>query len=200
VTPAQCNNEPGVTWELWPALLYPYVKNGQVFISPQFKAEDNLWGTSWYCHDHLKPMLINGKFYISYMMNSYETWSWVDTTWSDGNANHYGFRYLPQDAISMATVADSAGTIFLVNGIYTDLGWEPFSDYYNLAHPTAAGPTYVGKDYTAHTADQGGPFNKRVNITWADGHAGSKQWGELKPDLWTVQDDKGMWTNPYTGH
>jgi len=45
----------------------------------------------------------------------------------------------------MAGVEDVAGTIFLVNGIYTDLGWEPFSDYYNLAHPAASGPTYVGK-------------------------------------------------------
>jgi prepilin-type N-terminal cleavage/methylation domain-containing protein/prepilin-type processing-associated H-X9-DG protein len=197
---AICPGEPNATWDLWPALLYPYVKNGQVFVSPQFKAEDNLWGTTWYCHAHLQPMLINGVFYVSYMMNSFDTWSFTETTWSDGNANHYGFRYDPQDALSQAAVVDNAGTIFLINGIYTDLGWEPYTDYYNLVHPTAAGPTYVGKDYTAHTPDKGGPFNQRVNVTWADGHASSLMWGQTKPDLWTVQDDKNMWTNPYVGH
>ena len=93
---ASCPGEPSASWDLWPALLYPYVKNGQVFISPQFKAEDNLYGTSWYCHAHLQPMLIGGKFYVSYMMNSFETWSWQGgTTWTNGG-DHFGFRYNPK--------------------------------------------------------------------------------------------------------
>ncbi len=197
---ANCPGEPQATWDLWPALVYPYVKNGAIFISPQFKALDNLWGTTWYCHDHLKPMLINGQFYISYMMNSFDTWSWVDTTWKDGNANHYGFRYLPTEAVSDAAVDDPAATILLTNGIYTDVGWEPFTDYYNRVHPTSTGPTYVGDNYQAHTADQGGPFNQHIDITWADGHASTRMWGSTKPSDWTIQSDDNMWTNPYIGH
>ncbi|MCW3055019.1 MAG: hypothetical protein JWN14_4189 [Chthonomonadales bacterium] len=197
---AFCTGEPSATWDLWPALLYPYVKNGQVFISPQFKAEDNLYGTDWYCHAHLQPMLIGGKFYVSYMMNSFETWSWAGgTTWKNGAA-HYGFRYNPQDAISVAEVSQPASTILLVNGIYSDLGWEPFTDYYAQGTPGVSTVAYVGKDYTAKTAQKGGPFNERVNITWADGHAGSRKWGTLNPGLWIVQDDKDGWTNPYVGH
>ena len=34
--------------------------------------------------------------------------------------------------------------ILLVNGIYTDIGWEPFTDYYAQGTPTQ-GITYVGK-------------------------------------------------------
>ncbi len=200
LAPGACAGEPNAGWNLWPALLYPYIKNGQVFISPAFKAEDNLYGTDWYCHNNLKPMLIDGKFYVSYMMNSFETWSWAGgTTWTNGG-DHYGFRYAPEDAVTMAQVAQPADTIRLVNGIYTDMGWEPFTDYYNQGNPTAGGVTYVGKDYTAKTAAQGGPFNERVNITWADGHASSRKWGTLNPGLWIIQDDKDAWTNPYVGH
>ncbi len=197
---ANCPGEPQATWDLWPALVYPYVKNGAIFVSPQFKALDNLWGTTWYCHAHLKPMLINGQFYISYMMNSFDTWSWVDTTWKDGNSNHYGFRYLPTEAVSDAAVDNPAATILLTNGIYTDVGWEPFTDYYNRVHPTSTGPTYVGDNYQAHTADQGGPFNQHIDITWADGHASTRMWGSTKPSDWTIQSDDNMWTNPYIGH
>src|SRR5262245_25681950 len=65
VNPVYCPGEPGDRWDLWPALLLPYVKNGQVFVSPQFKALHNIWGEDWYCHQTLGPILINGKFYVS---------------------------------------------------------------------------------------------------------------------------------------
>jgi len=194
----QCAGEPSANTDLWPALLYPYVKNGGVFVSPQFKVEDNLWGTDWYCHDHLKPMLIDGKFYVSYMQNSFETWSWVDTTWTNGQP-HYGFRY-GTATTTLAQVARPAQTIRLVNGLYTDLGWEPYTDYYNKAHPVASGITYIGQDFKARTAEKGGPFAERINIQWADGHVSTKKWGDIKPGDWIIQDDKDAWTNPYISH
>jgi hypothetical protein len=126
IPPGGCPGEPKAKWELWEALLLPYTKSGQVFISPQFKALDNIWGEEFYCHAHLAPILIDGKFYVSYMQNNFEwPWSWQGTKWTDGR-EHYGFRYGPT-SITLAQVEDPAGTVRLVNGIYTEIGWEPFT-------------------------------------------------------------------------
>lgn len=197
VNPVNCPGESGTRWDLWEALILPYVKNGQVFISPQFKALDNIWGDSWYCHQDLGPILINGQFYVSYMENNFETWSFPATTWTDGR-QHYGFHYDPSvPQVTMAEIEDVSGTIRLVNGIYTEIGWEPYTDYYNLYYPhTADSINYVGDNWQAYTPDQGGPFNRRINVTWTDGHTSTLQWGATRPDMWTVQDDKNAWTNP----
>ena len=120
-------------------------------------------------------------------------------TWKNGG-DHYGFRYNPQDAISLAQVSQSASTILLCNGIYTDMGWEPFTDYYAQGTPNTAGVTYVGRDYTAKTAQKGGPFNERVNITLGGRARRHSKMGLPNPGLWIVQDDKDAWTNPYVGH
>ena len=44
-----CPGEPNAHWDVWQALILPYTKNGGIFISPQFKALDNIWGEDWYC-------------------------------------------------------------------------------------------------------------------------------------------------------
>lgn len=200
VNPVSCPGESGDRWDLWMAFVLPYVKNGGIFVSPQFKALDNIWGEDWYCHQDLGPILIDGKVYVSYMQNNFETWSWGGgTTWTDGR-DHFGFRYAPTDTVTMAQVEDVVGTIRLINGIYTEIGWEPYTDYYNNYTPhTDSSIAYVGKDWKASTAQQGGPFNERVNVTWADGHASSLRWGQTRPDMWTIQDDKNAWTNPAFG-
>jgi prepilin-type N-terminal cleavage/methylation domain-containing protein/prepilin-type processing-associated H-X9-DG protein len=199
VYPVNCPGESGDRWDLWMAFILPYVKNGQIFVSPQFKALDNIWGEDWYCHADLGPILIDGKVYVSYMQNNFETWSFPQTQWTDGRT-HFGFRYGPTDTVSMAAVEDVVGTIRLINGIYTDIGWEPYTDYYNNANPhTSDSIAYVGSNWRASTAQEGGPFNGRVNITWADGHASSLMWGQTRPHMWTIQDDKDAWTNPVVG-
>ncbi len=122
------------TWDVWQALVRPYTKSDEIFISPGAKAADTLWGDTWYCKAHLGSAVKDGKFYVSFLQNNFETWSWgAGTTWSDGSANHYGFRYSSDSNISQTQVADITGTIRFLNGIYTEIAWEPFTDYANAS-------------------------------------------------------------------
>ena len=86
-------------WDVWQALVRPYTKNDQIFISPGAKAWNNIWGTDWYCKSHLGGMVIEDKFYVSYVQNNFDTWSWgAGTTWTGGE--HYGFKYTSDANIS----------------------------------------------------------------------------------------------------
>jgi len=184
------------TWDVWQALVLPYTKSGAVFLSPGAKAKDDLWGTSWYCKAHLGSMVINGDYYVSYVQNNFETWSWgAGTTWTD-NAEHYGFRYDQGNVISQTQIEDVAGTIRIMDGIYTEIAWEPYTDYARESNNLGNGNvTYVGKDWSATTADKGGFFGERVNISYSDGHAANLKWGTTRPYMWTIQDDKDKWVN-----
>lgn len=184
------------TWDVWQALVVPYTKSGAIFLSPGAKAKNDLWGTDWYCKAHLPGMVLDGNFYVSYVQNNFETWSWgAGTTWTDGNAAHYGFRYDTGNVISQTQVEDVAGTIRIVDGIYTEIAWEPYTDYARASNIGGAEVTYVGKNWAATKADQGGYFGERINISYADGHAGSMKWGTTRPYMWTIQDDKDKWVN-----
>ncbi|MBN9502086.1 MAG: hypothetical protein BGO01_10645 [Armatimonadetes bacterium 55-13] len=180
-------------WDVWQALVRPYTKNDQIFISPGAKAWNNIWGTDWYCKSHLGGMVIEDKFYVSYVQNNFDTWSWgAGTTWTGGE--HYGFKYTSDANISQTSVEDIAGTIRLIDGIYTEISWEPYTDY--AAYSGIGGnPTYIGKDWSATTADRGGFFSGRVNVAWADGHASNLKWGQTRPHMWSIQDDKDQWIN-----
>jgi prepilin-type N-terminal cleavage/methylation domain-containing protein/prepilin-type processing-associated H-X9-DG protein len=184
------------TWDVWQALIVPYTKSGQIFLSPGAKAKDDIWGTTWYCKAHLPGMLINGDFYVSYLQNNFETWSWgAGTTWTDGSANHYGFRYDTGNVLSQTQVEDISGTIRIADGIYTEIAWEPYTDYARASNIGGATVTYVGKDWSATTAAKGGYFGERINIAYADGHAASLKWGTTRPYMWSIQDDKDKWVN-----
>ncbi len=182
------------TWDVWQALVRPYTKNDQIFLSPGAKAWNNLWGDSWYCKDHLGGMVIDGKFYVSYLQNNFDSWSWgAGTIWTDGGV-HSGFGYSSDSNVSTTTVEDPTGTIRYINGIYTEIAWEPFTDYANKSG-IGAGISYPGKDWSATTAEKGGFFGDRLNISWADGHASNLKWGTTRPDMWSIQADKGGWVN-----
>ena len=189
-----CPGQPNGNWDLWQALIRPYTKNDQIFLSPGAKAWDNLWGDDWYCKADLGGQVIDGKFYVSYLQNNMDTWSWgAGTTWTDAG-QHYGFKYTADANNSTTQVEDIAGTIRLIDGIYTEIAWEPYTDY--AAYSGIGGnPTYVGKDWAATTPERGGFFSDRVNVAWSDGHASNLKWGQTRPYMWTIQDDKSQMVN-----
>ena len=191
-----CSDGSGQVWAFWFAALTPYTKNGQIFLSPQFQDDlGALWGDSWLCKPAHPTLQDDGKIYGSYTMNFFESWSWTSTTWTDGQP-HYGFRYDPADMVSLGDVQDTAGTIVMTNGLYPELGWEPFTDYSRFYNDPNSTLTYIGPKYDAKTPAEGGPFSERLNVAWADGHVSTLKWGSIKPHMWTVQDDKNAWTNP----
>ncbi len=190
-----CGEGAGRDWGFWYVGVMPYIKNRQVFLSPQFKADVTApWGDSWLCKSAHPTLAADGKIYGSYTANYFESWSWgAGTTWTDGRS-HFGFHY--DNPTSIAEIEDASGTIMLTNGLYPEIGWEPFTDYARYyKHPNST-LTYIGPKYDATTPAQGGPFNERLNIAWADGHASTLKWGSIKPHHWSVQDDKDAWTNP----
>jgi prepilin-type N-terminal cleavage/methylation domain-containing protein/prepilin-type processing-associated H-X9-DG protein len=197
--PSAFNGAPIGWWTPWEALLYPYTKNGQIFISPGAKADmSTLWGNSWLCYNDVAPMLINNTYFVSYMMNDFDTWSWANTTWNTQGVT--GFGYDPTDQVTSSQLSHAANTIRFTNAIYTDLGWEPYTDYAafsGFAGQSSSGQpiSYDSRLWYATTPDQGGFFSQRINIGWADGHASSKQWGTTRPDDWSINGDPAGWTN-----
>jgi len=197
--PAAFTGAPVGNWTPWEALIYPYTKNGQIFISPAAKADmSTLWGDSWICFNDVAPMLINNTYYVSYMINDFDTWSWPDTKWNTAGVT--GFGYSQTDQATSTELTHPANTIRFTNAIYTDLGWEPYTDY--AAYSGFAGTASTGQPISydsrlwyATTADQGGFFSRMINAGWADGHAKSLQWGATRPDEWSINGDPGAWTN-----
>jgi prepilin-type N-terminal cleavage/methylation domain-containing protein/prepilin-type processing-associated H-X9-DG protein len=188
-----CSDGSGRVWGFWYVGVYPYVKNAGIFLSPQFKADVTApWGSDWLCKPAHPTLFPDGKIYGSYTANYFETWSFPGTTWTDGR-QHYGFRY--DNPISMAELEDGPGTILLTNGLYPEIGWEPFTDYARFYGDPASTLTYIGPKFDAKTPAEGGPFNERVNVAWADGHVSTMKWGSIKPHHWTIQDDKNAWNN-----
>ena len=190
----------------WYALVMPYLKSPQVLLSPCAKANlaDNFG--EWFCKANL-PLQPDGNFYVSIVQNSFDIW-WPDTQWKDGNSNHYGFGYSIWGAdwgkASFATLAVPAKTIRLVDGIYSDLGYEAYSDYEAYGQAPAwkgdcgsTNCTYIGKDATTSDPNLAGFNAARVNAAYADGHAKSFRWGASRPSDWTLQDDSTLWVNPY---
>lgn len=198
--PIPFTGAPHGNWTPWEALLYPYVKSGPIFISPGAKADmSTLWGDSWICFNDVLPMLINNTYFVSYMISDFDTWSWGGgTTWTSSGVT--GFGYYPTDQPTSSQLEHAANTIRLVNGIYTDLSWEPYTDYaaYSGFSGTSQGKSlsYDSKNWWATTAADGGFFSNMINIGWADGHVSSKQWGTTRPDQWSINGDPSAWTNP----
>jgi prepilin-type N-terminal cleavage/methylation domain-containing protein/prepilin-type processing-associated H-X9-DG protein len=192
-----CPDNSGKVWGFWYVGIMPYVKNGGIFISPQYKDDVGaLWGDDWLCKPVHPTLMKDGKIYGSYTANYFEAWSWSFTTWNDGGP-HHGYRYDPADMPSLAAVEDPAGTILLTNGLYPEIGWEPFTDYARFNKDPWSSLTYIGPKFDAVTPAQGGPFNERMNIAWSDGHVSTIRWGSTKPHMWTIQDDKDAWTNKW---
>jgi prepilin-type N-terminal cleavage/methylation domain-containing protein/prepilin-type processing-associated H-X9-DG protein len=192
-----CPDRSGKVWGFWYVGVMPYVKDRPVFLSPQFKADVTApWGDDWLCKPAHPTLFPDGKIYGSYVANYFETWSWEGgTRWTDGRP-HYGYRYEAPDMPSSAEVEDAAGTILLTNGLYPEIGWEPFTDYARLFKHPKSTLTYLGPKYDATTPAEGGPFNERLNVAWSDGHVSTIKWGSIRPHHWTIQDDKNAWTNP----
>ena len=189
----------------WETFVLPYLKSPAVMLSPIAKANEADNFGDWFCKANL-PLQSDGNFYVSIVQNSFDEW-WPDTQWTDGSANHYGFGYSIWGAswgrASSSQLAKPSQTIRLIDGIYSDLGYEAYSDYaaysqlpsWNNNCGSGVQCTYVGKDAATSDPNKGGFNAARVNCAYADGHAKSIRWGTSRPSDWTLQDDAKLWVN-----
>src|SRR5579875_2543308 len=151
-------------WVYWPALLQPYAKNTQIFLSPQFQVAYNA-NAPWVC----KQLNINlspdgNTLYFSYMLNGVSNWYF--TPWLDNNPNaHYGIVWWmnPSDAM----LAVPSDTIYVINGHCPDSWQDGHLDYplyRNLNTWTCTGTDWSSKDPNIQ-----GFFNSRQNVLFTNG-------------------------------
>lgn len=180
----------------WPALLLPYVKNTQVFLSPQLRAAYDA-NQSWVC----KQLNINlspdgNTLYFSYMLNGVGSYMvsqgvnpWYVTFWKDNNPTaHYGIAI--DRALSQAALQEPAGTIYVVNGHCPD-SWQDRHTDYPLFRGWSTW-TCTGTDWSSRDPNVQGFFNSMQNIIWTDGHVSTRKWGHTFPHEWTVQADRDV--------
>lgn len=182
------------TFVYYPYLLNPYVKNSQVFVSPQFKASYDA-NQSWVCKALQLNLTPDGNtIYFSYMVNG-QNGTWNYTKWLDNNPGaHTGIVVGQTD--SQASLQEPANTIYAVNGHCPDSWQDGHLDY-----PLARGTnnwTCTGTDWSSPDPSVQGFFNRRQNVIWTDGHVATLQWGQSLPNMWTVQADRDA--DPYVPH
>lgn len=191
---SQCGTGANPGWAYWTLILNPYVKNKNVYWSPQFKFSFPWINAAWACKPaYAQAGLLDpdGNFYTSYMVNTTDTW--YDVTWKDGG-KHYGPGHASTGGVPMAEVADPAGTIYMVNGNYPDNnGLDVYLDYPRVLGKGSWG-SLVGQVRNSSDPQKAGFFMGNDNILWCDGHVKTMQWGATRPDQWTVQDDKDGYT------
>jgi prepilin-type N-terminal cleavage/methylation domain-containing protein len=172
-------------WVYWPALLQPYVKNTQVFLSPQLQAAYDA-NSPWICKQFNINLSADGNtLYFSYMLNGVNTWYY--TNWKDNNPGaHWGIDWSHYP--SLAVLQDPADTIYVVDGRCPDSWQDGHLDY-----PLYRGWnnwTCTGTDWSSRDPNVQGFFNASQNIIWTDGHVKTRRWGMTYPSEWTVQDDR----------
>lgn len=184
----------------WPALVQPYVKNTQIFISPQYQFEYDLDaepnGTPWVCREKNINIFNNRQMRVSYLMNNIEGPVWDGTPWKDGTPEkHWGIRLSYPDGIPTPTYQSEiqlpSNTIYVVNGHSYGESWGArFTDFL-LAHKLWDS-TATGREWTGEGAKAHGVFQDQINILYTDGHVHSKVWGSTLPSDWSIQDDRDV--------
>lgn len=190
----------------WYPLMVPYIKNVQVFVSPQYAyqwdsnvAPSNSWywppllqsGLAWQTADgvaHIK---------ISYGANNTDQWGWLNTCggvlggWTDGsNGNgHHGPMAPNWEPSPLASIDLPADEILLINAKYPDL-WAASDHDFLVNGQQPCGFSPVGYfTWTSTDPNVIGAFNGWNNIGWVDGHAKAKRMFTTCPHEWTDPDD-----------
>lgn len=198
--PAQGN------YRTWYSILYPYIKNSQMYKSPAYGWR---WSTQdwsgWdypqlkqigYAKDEGSGVL---SIEVSYGMNNMDDWAWSNTcggayrNWGDASDGwgHDGPVSADWEVTSFSEVALTSGTFLTTNAKFPDL-WSPDKDWLvNGALP--CGTVAVGYfSWTSTDPQIAGAFNGMNNYVYIDSHAGAKRMYSSCPNQWTIQDDASV--------
>lgn len=185
------------------SLIQPYIKNEQLFLSPQFVYNQDVPAPSWYCYSRMINKRANGtSTRFSYAVNSVYSWDATRTPWKDGNFSANAHRGITGAAVngqdtSLASLDEPSNTIYVLDGHCPDL-WSDGHVDYPMGRPVGSSGysdwSCIGKNWSG-TAEQVGYFNQRNNILWTDGHVNSRKHGSTFPSEWTIQADNGA--DPY---
>jgi len=216
--PIAIDVRPGIpgTAVWWPRLIYDYVRNAQIFRSPQFAILYTEQVFNWFNGPAMVPLSEQrgGMWVLPVSYQGVNAACWLPPHWRCTNTaflddpaggcpqrRHYGmfFREKPGTG-SLAEVVKPAETRIILNGINLD-AWHPSHfDIVGDAGDFVCGFTTVvynvntsawwEETWSINDADRLAPFLRHVNVTFSDGHAKAMRWGTACPHEFTVQDDK----------
>jgi prepilin-type N-terminal cleavage/methylation domain-containing protein/prepilin-type processing-associated H-X9-DG protein len=178
----------GLRW--WQDLIQPYVKNYQIMECPS-----GSWSTNY-----LRPAGLPNPLKSGYAVDTVEAWdltkAWGGSGGAGGATGHYGWRLpatvSPQvltnwESVSQAQIEDPAGTMWLVDGLDTELWREAYFDYCMQPDPrvgTANNRCEKGQQVAVSDRHSSG-----FNAVFGDGHAKWRRYGSSLPANWSVQND-----------
>jgi len=174
---------PGWTWvgcegTYWPALLYPYVKNTQLYVCPSHQGE--MCVTCCMGPNNAIWRSPDGRVHFSYATNAmnanwpFDCWGSGGLTWADGNGNHHGPGAPNASLAKMTRPAECIA--------YLDANWVEFWQMPHIYGTTGA---------RIRIRHNGG-----VNVAFCDGHAKWLKYAALRPEYLSME--SGTYTpNPF---
>lgn len=194
-------------WVYWQSLLQPYLKHRPLTLCPSNQID---YGSpAWFsCRGNVDTQCLDAAcsqchWWVSYGLNG--VWNWIYSDWSDcartpyewgacSAAHHGPFSPWPWLALEVtwASVADPAGTIYVVDSRCPDQWSDHHFDYPMARGLVSETWTCVGRGVTGTVRDaaQQGAHHARFNALFIDGHVKSLRWGTTCPSMWTIQDDE----------
>ncbi len=195
---------PGGKNRFWQRLVLPYVKNQQLFVSPEiaWNAPETHPFTQYDDYDdhiNVTGVAPNRSYKQSYAMSAYFWDVGAGFTWPDGDANHYGAGAIYGTTPSMAQVVLPAQTVYVMNGFRPIFVWigeygiirDDNGQLINNWSGTGREFLTVVWPQSADATKQGW-FNGMNNYVYMDGHAGARRFGSVCANEYTIQDDKNM--------
>lgn len=189
----------------WSSTIFPYIKNGQVFVCPsgekEVQAQPLMNPAKVYCgitanDGSSASALANGEpsrlvANLSYGRNLIMSNEWTTPGWDNTGKTGYirqGSSASPSHGLREAAIQDSAGTIHIFDSWTSDcnngnsirsIDEELRTDRFNGA--TAA---------TGATASKvAGRHFDGFNALYGDGHVKFNRWGTTTPQMWSIQSD-----------
>lgn len=182
----------------WEYLLQPYIKNRNVFVCPN-QDFTYLYYEIWPGGANVPPDPTNtssdcpGCEKTSWCWNAIQkgVGNWPAAAVVEPNFNgdtHSGYvnsgdpdAWWNGDAVPLSVIENPSGSIWISEGIWTDMGSDSGTDYgWVKMHANSLEGRYHG--YYTRDRHTGG-----FNSIYGDSHAKWSRWGSTKPENWSIQ-------------
>jgi len=197
--------EANVRYYTWMYSIYPYIKNSQLYRSPQYAfrwTNNDYPDWAWALMTPTVATYTGSGYYmdVSYGINNTDDWGWQNTCggvlagWADGSngTGHSGPASPPWKPTKLDTISLPATTVLLTNAKFPDL-WAASDHDILVDGALPCGFTPVGYFVWDSTdPNQIGAFNGQINVSYCDGHTKSRRIFQSCPNEWTIQDDAAV--------
>ena len=186
----------GYALRYWTQSLEPYTKNKDVYQCPTGDGANLAYGHWPNYPTPPNPSNANGQDRVAWCWNAISEAEWfdgpsVDPTFT--SAGKWGYKaqtgdYWSGSLLPDADIQDPAGTIWLAEGNWPDLGNDREGDYGRMRQfPTNPEATMSG--YKFKGVKIRGRHNDGFVAIYGDGHVKWNKFGSTRPKMWSIQTD-----------